>query len=83
MPKRTFHSGAIINGEPIEVECIPIINKKKCVILCKRYGISIFDIQDHRIIFSKQILDEGYRKFIQIAVRMWLKNPNFLKGNNY
>ncbi|WP_439505763.1 hypothetical protein [Sediminibacterium sp.] len=82
MPKRTFHSGAIINGKPIEVECIPIINKNKCVILCKSYGITIFDMQDHRIIFSKQILDEGYRKFIQIAVRMWLKNPNFLKGNN-
>jgi hypothetical protein len=77
MAKRTFHSGTILDGKVIEVQCIPVINRNKCVIFCKTYGITVFDLKELRIIFSKQILDEGYRRFIHIAVRMWLKSPHF------
>lgn len=81
MPKITFHSGAIINGKPIEVECIPILNKNKCVILSKEYGLTVFDLKELRVLYSTQILDTDYRIFLLRAVRLWLKHPRFLSSN--
>jgi hypothetical protein len=77
MAKRTYFSGFEINGIQYEVQCFPIKNNSRCVVLSKEFGMLIFERKSVELLYANSLIFPDYLDKLKTAIKLWLIHPKF------